>query len=64
MYDCPKCGKEIDTDTCECGFNVNETLSCPYLISGNCIHTNKECDVYGLDYELCSVYLHKSGIQV
>ena len=63
MYNCPQCGKEIDTDTCECGFDINETLSCPYIISGNCIHTNKECNVRGLDYEDCHIYLHKAGIE-
>jgi len=63
MYQCPQCGREIETEICECGFNINETLSCPYLMSGNCIHTHNECNVYGLDYEICETYLHKSGIQ-
>ena len=62
MYECPNCGKLIDEDTCECGFDVNETLGCPYKISGNCIHNQKECKVIGLDYELCNIYLHKAGI--
>lgn len=62
MYECPNCGKLIEEDKCECGFNVNETLSCPYRISNKCIHESKECDVYGLDYELCDIYLHKTGI--
>ena len=34
---CPQCGKEIETDVCECGFDINETLDCAYKISGNCI---------------------------
>lgn len=63
MYPCPNCGKEIDTDICDCGFNINETITCAYKISGNCVHTNKECNIEGLNYELCEIYLHKSGIQ-
>ena len=63
MYSCPNCGKEIDTDTCDCGFDINETISCPYLMSGNCIHTNLECSIQGLSFELCDIYLHKAGIQ-
>ena len=64
MYNCPNCGKELDDEICTCGFNINETLSCPYTISGNCIHTNKECKITGLDYESCEVYLHKAGISI
>ena len=56
MYMCPQCGKEIDTEVCECGFDINETLGCAYKISGNCVHTNKECNVRGLDYEECEIY--------
>lgn len=62
MFECPNCGKEIDTDTCECGFDIAETLGCAYKVSGNCVHTHKECTVRGLAYEDCDVYLHKSGI--
>lgn len=64
MYTCPQCGKDLETDTCECGFDINETLGCPYKISGNCIHTHIECNINGLGYEECGVYLHKSGIEV
>ena len=63
MYMCPQCGKEIDTEVCECGVDINETLGCAYKISGNCVHTNKECNVRGLDYEECEIYLHKAGIE-
>lgn len=60
---CPRCGKEIELEVCECGFNFNETLSCPYLISNACVHTQKQCNVYGLGFEDCSLYLHKAGIE-
>lgn len=63
MYTCPNCGKDIDTERCECGFDVNDTLSCPYLMSLNCVHTNMECKVTGLNYEDCDIYLHKAGLQ-
>lgn len=64
MYTCPNCGKDIETETCECGFDINETIECAYKVSGNCIHTNEECKIRGLGYEDCVVYLHKSGIGV
>ena len=64
--DCPYCGKELD-DTIErcpyCGFNYNATLGCPYRISERCLHNNRECYIEGLNYESCSIYLHKTGIQ-
>lgn len=63
MFTCPQCGKEIDSDTCECGFDIATTLGCPYKISGNCVHTNETCEIVGLNYEDCNIYLHKSGIQ-
>jgi len=61
---CPQCGKDFEEDICECGFDLNETLTCPYKLSGNCIHTEKECDVYGLDFEDCQLYLDKAGIKL
>ena len=64
MYNCPQCGNEInDEEICnKCGFNINETLSCPYKISGNCVHNQTECKINGLNYEDCEIYLHKAGI--
>lgn len=61
---CPNCGKELNTEVCECGFNFNLYLTCPYIMSEKCIHTNKECKIYGLCFEDCEIYLHKSGIEV
>lgn len=67
MHECPNCGFEIQEDFKDrcpnCGFNFNYLLNCPYKLSGNCIHSQKECFVEGLNYELCSIYLHKAGIQ-
>ena len=67
MHTCPNCNFDItdNSEICpECGFDFNTTLSCPYKISNKCIHRQKECGVYGLDYELCELYLHKSGISM
>ena len=66
MHECPNCGNLINEMTAEicpqCNFNFNETLFCAYNLSGRCVHTQKECNVIGLDYESCPTYLHKSGI--
>ena len=62
MYFCPKCGKEIEEEICECGFDINETLSCPFKISLRCIHNNEKCEINGLNYEDCTLYLEKAGI--
>ena len=62
MYFCPKCGKEIEEEICECGFDINETLSCPFKISLRCIHNNEKCKINGLNYEDCVLYLEKAGI--
>jgi len=66
MHECPQCGfdiTQIGEDKCpECGFNFNYLLSCPYKISGKCIHNQKDCYIEGLNYENCTIYLHKSAI--
>jgi transposase-like protein len=64
MNTCPNCGFESeDLEKCpECGFNFNYLLDCPYKISDKCIHTNKDCYIEGLNFELCEIYLHKAGI--
>ena len=67
MHICPNCSLYIQDSSAEicpqCKFNFNETLSCPYLISKRCVHSGEVCNVYGLDYEDCNTYLHKSGIK-
>lgn len=67
MHTCPQCGFDIQDSNMEvcanCKFDFNDTLSCPYKISNRCVHTHKECKVYGLAYEDCQMYLHKSGIK-
>ena len=62
FYNCPNCGKEISTETCDCGFDINETLSCPYKVSLRCVHTSEKCEINGLNFEDCPLYLQKSGI--
>ena len=64
MQTCPNCGKELSdiTEKCECGFNFNGTLDCPYKISLRCCHSGDKCEVSGLDFEDCNVYLKKAGI--
>lgn len=66
MHECPQCGfniEDINIEICpECGFDFNDTISCPYRISNRCIYSRKTCDIYGLDYEDCKLYLTKSGI--
>ena len=62
MSICPKCGKEVKLEVCECGFNFNDLLTCPYKISNKCIHNQNKCEIYGLNFEDCKMYLHKSGI--
>lgn len=62
MYNCPQCGKELEGEICKCGFDINETLSCPFKISLRCIHTSEKCEIEGLDYEDCEIYLSKAGI--
>ena len=66
MHTCPNCGnniKELDVYICpECNFDFNSTVSCPYKISNKCVHKKIECTINGLDYELCKLYLHCSGI--
>lgn len=65
MYSCPNCNTEIEEEICpNCGFDINTTLSCPYKISKKCVHNKQECPNYGLKYELCQIYLIKSGIGV
>lgn len=66
MHDCPQCNailESIDEVCPKCSFDFNTTLSCPYLISKRCVHTNKVCSIIGLNYELCSIYLHKAAIK-
>lgn len=66
MHTCPNCGFDIQDEGLEscpqCSFNFSLLLSCPYTLSNKCVHTNKDCYIEGLNYELCSIYLHKSGI--
>ena len=66
MHDCPNCGNTIKDSSIEicpnCNFDFNDTISCPYKISNRCIHLNKPCTIKGLDYEVCKIYLNKSGI--
>ena len=66
MHECPNCGFQIEDSGLEicpnCNFNFSSTLSCPYKISKRCVHSHNVCNVIGLDYESCKVYLHKSGI--
>lgn len=67
MHECPKCGFNIEKifeDRCpQCGFNFNYLLTCPYRLSNKCVHNSKDCYIEGLNYELCEIYLHKSGIE-
>ena len=63
--ECPNCGNIMkDTqEVCEnCNFNFNDTLSCPYKVSNRCIFTSDKCNISGLGYEECSIYLHKAGL--
>lgn len=65
MYDCPQCGSVIDDEDGKCpvcGFNFNYLLNCPYKVSNRCLHNSRECYIEGLNFELCELYLHKSGI--
>ena len=66
MHECPNCGFNIQEDNIEkcpnCSFNFNYLLGCPYKISNKCVHTSKDCYSEGLNYESCSMYLHKAGI--
>lgn len=66
MHDCPNCGftiNDMNKEICpNCNFDFNDTISCAYKISNKCVHTNKECNIRGLDFELCKIYLHNSGI--
>lgn len=66
MHECPQCGFNIEDSSIEicpnCQFDFNTTISCPYKISKRCIHSQKPCQIYGLNYEDCKLYLHKSGI--
>lgn len=66
MHECPRCNFKIEqafNDHCpNCGFNFNYLLNCPYKLSNKCVHIHKDCFIEGLNYELCEVYLHKSGI--
>ena len=68
MHTCPNCNFDIDDSSIEvcpqCNFDFNTTLSCPYRISNKCIHINKVCEVYGLNYEACNIYLKQSGIKM
>ena len=66
MFECPKCGFDIEDDDLEkcpkCGFNFNTLLNCPYKINGKCIHNSLDCYIEGLSFELCEMYLHKNNI--
>ena len=66
MQICPQCNNEFEDnlEKCpRCGYNYNTFLNCPYKISGNCVHLQEECDIQGLNFEDCTIYLHKSGIE-
>ena len=66
MHVCPQCGRELleDEEKCpECGFNFNYLLDCPQKISGKCIHNGKDCYIEGLNFEACTIFLHKIGFQ-
>ena len=66
MHECPECAFIMEDSSVEicpnCGFDFNATISCPYKISNRCIHNQNVCAIYGLNYEDCKIYLHKSGI--
>lgn len=65
MHQCPNCGYEIEPDLecCpQCAFNFNFMLNCPYKLSGKCVHNHQDCFIEGLNYEDCTIYLHKAGI--
>ena len=63
---CPNCGTDIEDSFQEicpnCKFNFGETLSCGYNINGNCVHTQRPCEMSGLDFEDCKLYLVNTGI--
>ena len=65
MHTCPNCNFELtEEEKCpNCGFNFNYFLNCPYKENNKCIHTKKDCYVEGLNFESCSIYLHKTGIE-
>lgn len=63
--ECPNCGnimRDTEEVCIKCNFNFNDTLSCPYKVSGRCIFTQETCNIKGLGYEECSIYLHKAGL--
>lgn len=65
MYECPNCGSMLETvETCpNCKYNIACTFSCPFKVSGNCVHEHIECNIEGLDYEVCKIYLKQAGIK-
>ena len=65
MHMCPECGFEIEDpaqEICKCGFDFGTTLDCPYKISGNCVSLKTKCNINGLDFEDCKIYLKDAGI--
>ena len=63
---CPQCGFEIvefNLELCpKCGFDFNSYIDCPHKISNRCVHSGLKCDVAGLNYEICKVFMHKCGL--
>ena len=65
---CPNCGyefglnEEFETVCKKCGFDFNTTIACSSKYQGKCLNTGEVCEVYGLDFEDCPIYLKKTGI--
>lgn len=65
---CPNCGyefglnEEFETVCKECGFDFNSTIACADRYKGKCLNTNESCDIYGLNFEECPIWLHKVGL--
>lgn len=67
-HTCPVCDYIFENafeDVCpNCSFSFNETLICPYKISQKCVFQNQECDIEGLNFEDCKIYLKEAGISI
>lgn len=61
LEDCPICDQPaLKTFEClECGFSFIEDYCCPYLTESNrqCRKANKACNLFGLEFETCEVFV-------
>lgn len=61
---CPNCGNIItdsDVYTCpNCTYDFGQLISCVYLDDDKkCFLTGEPCNIKGLDYENCEIYINK-----